>query len=444
MNRLHDLVRIPRPPRMRLPEWLRPIVTIGIVSDDPDIRRRQTFTNVGAYAVAASALSHLVINGIWHFWDLMPIHAYNLALAVLALLTHRLHRFGENAGAMFLSVVVFLGHNYVVFALGLDAGLQIYFTLAGAMLFIFGIQNWRLFLIFYAIAFTGLVASFQLAEPDGFLVPHDHDFREFLELQGLVNTFVINALLIAYVLSALRHAELQAAHEHARSEALLDVILPAAIAARLKSGRERRIADHVDCATVLFADISGFTPASRRVSAEELVGYLHELVSAFDALCASHGVDKIKTIGDSYMAVGGLSGEARDGAVRIGRLALAMQQAMARHGKLGEHPVALRIGIHSGPLVAGVIGDTRIAYDVWGDTVNLAQRMEAHGAAGRIHVSQAFAALVKDVFVLEKGRRTSVKGVGEVDTAYLSRPREPASGQTCTAATAPVIAGHST
>ncbi len=423
MTRLSQLVGLAARSPARVPRWLHRVASIGITATDPDVRRRQTFTNIGAYAVAGSTLSHLVINGLWHFWALMPIHGYNLIMASLALLTHRLHRYGETAGAMFLCGLVFGGHNYVVFVLGTDSGLQIYFTLAGAMLFVFGVQNWRLFLIFYAIAFIGLVATFELARPRGVLIIDDQDLREFLYLQGLVNTFVINGVLIAYALSALRRAEFEAAHEHARSEALLDVILPKAISARLKSGRELQIADRIDGASVLFADIAGFTAASRHVSAEELVGYLHRLVSEFDSLTEAHGVDKIKTIGDSYMAVAGLDGDAEAGARRIGLLALAMRKAMEHYARLGGRPVGLRIGIHVGDLVAGVIGDSRIAYDVWGDTVNLAQRMEARGAVGRIHVSAAFAQLTRDTFVFEPRKPLVIKGIGRVPSAFLIKAR---------------------
>lgn len=430
MTRLSELVR-PAPDRSsRLPAWLLQLAEIGIVTDDPEIRRRQTFANIAAFAVAFGAGSHLIINGVHAFWALMPIHVYNLIVFVLALAAPRLHRFGDNVAACFLAALVFGAHNFVIFALGIDSGLQIYFTLAGAMLFIFWVQHWRLFLVFYLLAFAGLVITGQFASHTGFLLPHDAAFRESLFFQGLVNAIIINALLIAYALSALRRAEVEAARQFARSEALLHVILPEAIARRLKSGRERRIADHVDCASVLFADIAGFTPAARSVSPEELVGYLDRLISAFDEVCGRHGVDKIKTIGDSYMAVGGLDGDARAGALAVGRVALAMRETMKRHGQLGQHAVTLRIGIHCGPLVAGVIGDARVSYDVWGDAVNVAQRMEAHGAPGRIQVSGSFAELVRDAFELEPRGRVSAKGVGVVETWFLeAEPGATADGK---------------
>src|SRR5262249_5409256 len=146
----------------------------------------------------------------------------------------------------------------------------------------------------------------------------------------------------------------------------------------------------------------GFTTAAHHLPPNQVVEYLDHLVRAFDALCEQHGVDKIKTIGDSYMAAAGFDSRAREGAVAVGRLALAMLNVIANQPPLGERRLLMRIGIHCGPATAGVIGDTRFSYDVWGDAVNTASRCESSGVPNRIQVSEDFRALTADRFEFEE------------------------------------------
>ena len=158
--------------------------------------------------------------------------------------------------------------------------------------------------------------------------------------------------------------------------------MPRPIAERLKSDRETRIADRTKQLSVLFADIAGFTGAAHDLAPRPGGRYLDRLVRVFDALAEAHGVEKIKTIGDSYMAAAGFDGRAAEHAVAVGRLALAMIEAVDRHPPLAGRKLKIRIGIHCGAATAGVIGATRFSYDVWGDAVNVASRMESHGIPG--------------------------------------------------------------
>ena len=177
---------------------------------------------------------------------------------------------------------------------------------------------------------------------------------------------------------------------HAESERLLLNVLPAPIATRLKAG-ERAIADHYNAVTVLFADIVGFTKLSQTVSAQALVEGLNTIFGQFDALAIQYGLEKIKTIGDAYMVAGGLPERISDHAERVARFALAMQEVMRQQTttqSLLGNAIEVRIGIHTGEAVAGVIGTSKFSYDLWGDTVNTASRMESHGEAGKIHVSE--------------------------------------------------------
>ena len=187
--------------------------------------------------------------------------------------------------------------------------------------------------------------------------------------------------------------------EQAKSDALLLGILPAPVAARLKAG-ERDIVDEVPAATVLFADIVGFTKIASETSPAETVALLNQLFSLFDRLVEEYGLEKIKTIGDAYMAVAGVPEAVEDHAQRGARMALAIREAMVDFNEWNELNWSIRIGVHCGPVMAGIIGSRKFAYDLWGDTVNLASRLESQGEASKIHISSAMAATLGDEFEL--------------------------------------------
>jgi adenylate cyclase len=419
MTRLRDLVRREPKHGIQLPMWIEHLVSVGIVSRDEEIIRRQRCVNVAAFATIATASSHLIINSAHDFRGLIVVNADNLFMLTAALLIPRLHRLGEHVGAIALLVVILLGHSFIVWSFGLASGLHVYFTLAGAMLFFFGVQNWRLFLAFFVVFVIALVVALNFAPTAGLVVPWDRDFRDLLSSQAMINTIVINAALLFYALTALYRAEIELQDQHERSEALIATVMPLAIAERLKSGREERIADHTDTLSVMFADLAGFTEAARGLAPEEVVDFLDGLVRSFDALCEQLAVEKIKTIGDCYMAAGGFDDDAGSGAVAVGRLALAMMKGVDRQPPLGGKKLKLRIGVHCGPATAGIIGDTRFSYDVWGDAVNTASRMESHGVAGRIHVSEQFRDLAAAAFTFEDRGATDIKSIGATRTFFL-------------------------
>ncbi len=212
------------------------------------------------------------------------------------------------------------------------------------------------------------------------------------------------------------------ADEKATSERLLLNVLPAAIAERLKTG-ESQIVDRFDAVTVLFADIVGFTSLSSRTSPEKLVTMLNELFSTFDKLAEKHGLEKIKTIGDAYMVVAGIPHPIADHATAMALMGLDMLAAITAYAKKHETNLTIRVGIHTGSVVAGVIGQKKFIYDLWGDTVNTASRMESSGVPGRIHVSEVTATLLRDHFELEERGPIEVKGKGTMTTYLLVGPR---------------------
>lgn len=209
--------------------------------------------------------------------------------------------------------------------------------------------------------------------------------------------------------------------EKERSEALLLQILPRRIVERMRTG-EMLIADHIADATILFSDLVNFTALSRNLAPQETVKLLDLLFSRFDALAERAGLEKIKTIGDGYMIAGGVLEPRRDHAEAMAEIALAMHVAAADTSRaLGmlSAPLRLRIGLHTGPLVAGVIGTQKFVYDVWGDTVNTASRMEKYGAPGRVHVSAATRGRLGDKFRFEARDQLEVKGKGTMETFFL-------------------------
>jgi adenylate cyclase len=233
-----------------------------------------------------------------------------------------------------------------------------------------------------------------------------------------VSFFVLNILgvsLTAYLL--LQYALRARDAALARSDGLLLNVLPRSIADRLKHD-PGVIADRYDEVTVLFADIADFTPFAERTSPERVVGVLDEIFRAFDTLTERHGLEKIKTIGDAYMVAGGLPEPRPDHAEAIAALALEMQAELARIREALGLRLDIRIGIDSGPVVAGVIGRRKFIYDLWGDTVNTASRMESHGIVGRIQVTEATYRRLSDLYRFEDRGEIEVKGKGRV-RAYL-------------------------
>lgn len=211
--------------------------------------------------------------------------------------------------------------------------------------------------------------------------------------------------------------------ERERSERLLLNILPASIAARLKTSEEA-IADHSDNVTVLFADIVGFTPLSTRKTSQALVQLLNRIFTEFDALAEVHGLEKIKTIGDAYMAAAGLPERRNDHAQAAARMAHGMLEALARIAVETGESLSLRIGLHSGPVVAGVIGRKKFIYDLWGDTVNTASRLESHDVPGAVHCSAETEALLQANFRLDARGVIDVKGKGQMHTFLITSGSE--------------------
>jgi len=271
----------------------------------------------------------------------------------------------------------------------------------------------------FVVVFLGSGIAGEIVDPVSPEVP-----RWFTTTMLALNITVGGAIvftLLAVFASERRQALDALRIEQAKAEELLLNILPKSIAERLKA-QTRPIADHFGSASILFADVVDFTPWSEGMQPEQVVGHLDLLFSHFDGLAEEYGLEKIKTIGDAYMVAAGVPTPRPDHARALALVGLDMIAAMREHEELAALGLELRIGINSGPVVAGVIGRKRFLYDLWGDAVNTASRMESHGAAGRIQITRATYELLADEFVCEPRGTIIVKGKGEIEVWYLVGP----------------------
>ncbi len=365
--------------------------------------------------------------------------AVNLAGAAVFALIPLLNRFGD-----LVAPLAFLGTAYVMIfvicqAVGTGSGLQFYFLVAACLVVLFlGIEHIVLAVTLAAVA-AGLVIALQ------FLVPADTGLQPAwsLSLSFVISTVSACVMVVAtmwYALRGITRAEAALESEYQRSEALLANILPAGIVARLKDPTRDIIADKYDDASVLFADLAGFTERASEASPADLIRFLDLLFSAFDSLVDRHGLEKIKVSGDSYMVVSGVPQPRPDHLHALAGLALDMADAAAGLRDQLGWSIPLRIGLAAGPVVAGVVGSRRFFYDVWGDAVNVASRMESTDTVGRIQVPEAAYQRLKDDFVFEERGDVEVKGKGVMRTWYLVG-RKSAAGSGGVTAQTPQAAG---
>jgi adenylate cyclase len=287
----------------------------------------------------------------------------------------------------------------------------------GAVAFDRPSRAWPWFAAFVATMLLALALS-EVVRPEGADLPNAF-VRTFDVLNIVFVSFVAMLLLVTFARG--RDAA------QARVEALLLNVLPGEIAERLQSD-PNSIADHFDDASILFADVVDFTPLASSLDAREVVGLLDRLFTAFDELVDRYDVEKIKTIGDCYMVAAGVPRRRADHAQALAGLALEMRECARTCLPEGDgNDLRLRIGISSGPVVAGVIGRRRFLYDLWGDTVNMASRMESHGTPDAIQITRSTWELLRDDFVTEPYGLVDVKGKGEVETWRLVALNESAA-----------------
>jgi adenylate cyclase len=406
---------LPRPQRWssRLPAWLQGLAEIGASeADSEELRLSKTILVLSSTLMASLSFVWVITYGVLGLWVSAAIPlAYQLASAVgiwTFARTHRYRLFRTSQLWMSLALPFVLQWSLGGFRNSSAVCLWGFTAPLGALLFVGARQA-----IPWFVAFVGLVIVSGAIDPaltSG--APH---------VPGglIVAFFVLNVLGVtctAYVL--LQYFVRARDREQAKSERLLLNVLPAPVAARLKRGEEL-IADDCDEVTVLFADIVGFTPLSERLAAADVVAILDRVFARWDQLAAQHGVEKIKTIGDAYMVACGIPLPRDDHAQAIAEMALAMGPELASIATEAGVPLQARIGIDTGPVVAGVIGRTKFIYDLWGDTVNTASRMESHAPPGCIQVTARTRERLLEQYELRPRGTIEVKGKGEMSPYLL-------------------------
>lgn len=351
------------------------------------------------------------------------VSVVNLASAAAFVMIPRLCRWGEIVPPLVFFAVSYFTILVLCIYLGTGSGLQFYYIVAAAlMVVILGTDHIALAATLSAIAAITVIFL-------EFYVPNDTgtqpawSFRVSFILT-VITAWILVVVTIGYALREIRRAREAMEAEYDRSEQLLTNILPATIAERLKDPTRDIIADQYDDASILFADIADYTKRASDITPSELVRFLDQLYTAFDQLVDRHGLEKIKTSGDSYMVVSGVPEPRPDHVEALACLALDMAEAVANLKDPKGRAVPLRIGLATGPVVAGVVGARKFFYDVWGDAVNVASRMETTDVEGRIQVPSDVRERLKDAFVLEERGEVDIKGKGLMRTWYLVARRD--------------------
>ncbi|HMV42062.1 MAG TPA: adenylate/guanylate cyclase domain-containing protein [Leptospiraceae bacterium] len=334
----------------------------------------------------------IVLNGNGKM-KLARIHLFTLSIAYLLLLTFM-------QGNQIKGHIFFLAEAFVVF-------------------FIFPAKEKKLMFLF-VVFLTGLYIAFDIFHDQ--LTPIVIQTPDKIKIANLITDISFAFILIGfafYIHITFQRTELFMQLEHDKSEKLLQNILPISIIKKLRENPDT-IAERFEDCTVLFSDIVGFTQMSKTMPAVSIVKLLNEIFSRFDDLAEKYKLEKIKTIGDAYMVVGGLPEPDEDHAKKVASFALEMLEIINDYRKEKNIPIEVRIGINSGAAVAGVIGKKKFIYDLWGDSVNTASRMESHGVPGHIQVSESTYRHLKDLFQFKDRGVLEVKGLGAVQSYLLT------------------------
>ncbi len=404
--------------------WLRPIARFaefGTAGYPRPVRRRLAIVNAMAFLIALFSIVYAILfaaHGVDAYRDLIVV---NLLLAAVALFAPLAHRINDVAAALLIACAEYVALFFFVRTLSHDSGIQLNYIVAAAVAFaIYGLSHLRLVVAVIVAGLALHLLTWFLFPPERALAAADPVLLANLYVSSAITTFSIVALVVFY-------AFMLADRARSEADALLHSILPEAIAERLKEKPGDTAADSVSEASVLFSDLVGFTEMAQGLGAERTVALLDAIVTEFDRLAADHGVEKIKTTGDGYMAVAGVSHRQGDHLARLARFALLLPQTVSRLSATHGVSLDIRIGIATGPMMAGIIGAGRFSYDVWGETVNLAARLEQHGLPGEIQLSGLAKDLACESFILEPRGSIEVKGIGTVATFLLKGMREGAS-----------------
>jgi adenylate cyclase len=391
------------------------LAEIGTSGYSRTTRRRLTIVNAMALLIA---IFSVIYAGVFAYYDMQSYRhliVLNLLLAVVMLLVPLAHRINDIAAALVITAAEYAALFVFVWAFGRNSGIQINYIIAAAVAFaIYGLSYLRLTVSLILLGLALHLAAWFPFPPERAHFVADPGLLDNLYVSSTVTTFCIIALIVGYAFTVADAAR-------AEADGLLTSILPQPIAERLKERPEATIADSVEEASVMFSDLVGFTELAKRLGAEQIVALLDQIVTNFDLLASAHGVEKIKTTGDGYMAVAGVSRVQQDHLQRLARMALFLPSLVQRLSAAHGLDLKIRVGIASGPVMADIIGADKFSYNVWGETVNLASRLESHGLPGEIQVTDAVRKTLADSFVFERRGPIEVKGVGVLETWLLKK-----------------------
>jgi adenylate cyclase len=353
----------------------------------------------------------------------------NASLAVAVACLPLLHRFGPLAAPLAYIAIAFTFLFRSIYQVGTDNGSYLYYLSAVAIsILIIGIERVVLAGAISVLAAV-LVVTLHLITPDNTGLYSQKALSSNFVTNVITNTAILFAV-VYYAVREIGRAETRAEREFARSETLLANILPPRVAERLKDRPGAEIAERYPEASILFADMAGFTARAADTAPEELVRFLNGVFTRLDALVEKHGLEKIKTTGDAYMVVSGVPAPRADHAEALAALALDMRDALAGLIDPKGRAVPVRIGIATGPVVAGVVGTKKFFYDVWGDAVNTAARMEQTGEPGKIQVAPETREQLKERFQFEDRGVIEVRGKGQMRTWLLIGTKRNPPGET--------------
>jgi len=377
-------------------------------------------TNVLVALMSVMTIPYIVLFSIYDF-EALKIPIMLLAgAAVLFQITPFLHVWNPYAGGVY-NLTLWIGFAIAIsYLLSAQSGVH-FFLIAGSTsaIAIFGVRQNLLSILSISLGLISFIyVDRNFLEPAPFLdlTPALLDTIYFASIPAAL---AVIFCMVYYAFAQMHRAERLLQQEYEYSERLLANMLPGTIAAQLKRNPGQTIANAHENVTILFADIVGFTPRASSQSAAELVKFLNQLFTRFDALATKHDLEKIKTLGDAFMVAGGMPEYQVDHAEKVAHMALDMIEATKVFSKEMGEEIQLRIGIHSGPAVAGVIGTQKPVYDVWGDTVNTAARLESFGTNGKIQVTAETKDRLAKTFAFSKRGNVDIKGKGDMELWYL-------------------------
>lgn len=378
-----------------------------------DTKRRLMILNMFAYLIVTTTVIFALQYGLTEGPEYRPLVLINLVIASIVSLVPLMHRINDIAGGLLIVVTEYVALTWIASFLGREGGGQLLFIVgAAAPFFVFGLGRTRLAI---AVVLIGLALHLYIwfsFPPSVARIPSNPRILNDIYTQSAITTFGLIAVTVWYAFRLVEGAR-------AETDRLLRNILPDSIAERLKTRPDERIADTFENASILFSDISGFVPLARELGAVRIVDLLNTIVSEFDALATKHGVEKIKTIGDAYMAAAGIPQPVPNNTERVARMAFDMLSVIERLRRETGLDIAIRIGIASGPVMAGVIGTQKFSYDVWGDTVNLASRLESRSEPNRILICPGCRDRLAHAFTFESRGQIEIKGVGLQETFFV-------------------------